>query len=450
MLIVDDGRPATAVEVVGAGDLAEWRGRASAVELAWLDRFGFAASANAFVFLPGGDGAPDRVLAGLGERESIASLGNLAMRLPAGDYRLEGATEPELLALGWGLGGYQFTEYRKPARAPATLLIPPDSAAVLDELAAVNLCRDLVNTPTSDMLPHQLEDAARRLAERHEARIDVTVGDELLRRGFNTIHTVGRASASAPRLIDIRWGDEAHPEVTLVGKGVCFDSGGLDIKSASNMRLMKKDMGGAAHVLGLAHLIMRRRLQVSLRVLVPAVENAIAGNAFRPGDVIRTYAGTTVEIDNTDAEGRLILCDALTLAAEEEPQALIDFATLTGAARSALGPELPAMFSNDDGMANGIAAAGASREDPVWRMPLHADYLAMLDSNIADIANAGSSPYAGAITAALYLERFVGKAPWVHFDIMAWNTRRRPAHPIGGEAMGLRAVFGWLEDRFAP
>ncbi|MDE0692290.1 MAG: leucyl aminopeptidase family protein [Gammaproteobacteria bacterium] len=448
MLIVDDGRPATAVEVVTAGDLAEWRGRASAVEHAWLDRFGFAAGANAFVFLPGGDGAPDRVLAGLGEGESIASLGHLAMRLPAGDYRLEGATEPELLALGWGLGGYQFTEYRKPARAPATLLIPPENAAVLDELEAVNLCRNLVNTPTSDMLPHHLEDAARRLAERHEASIEVTVGDELLRRGFNTIHTVGRASASPPRLIDIRWGDAEHPEVTLVGKGVCFDSGGLDIKSASGMRLMKKDMGGAAHVLGLAHLVMQRRLPVSLRVLVPAVENAIAGNAFRPGDVIRTYAGTTVEIDNTDAEGRLILCDALTLAAEDEPEALIDFATLTGAARSALGPELPAMFSNDDDMANGISAAGNSREDPVWRMPLHADYLAMLDSTVADIANAGSSPYAGAITAALYLQRFVGNAPWAHFDIMAWNTRRRPAHPLGGEAMGLRAVFGWLAGRF--
>lgn len=450
MLIVDDGRDATAVEVVAAGELAAWRGRASAVELAWLDRFGFAGGANAFVFLPGADGAPERVLAGVGGRESVASLGHLAVRLPEGDYRLEGAMAPDLLALGWGLGGYQFAEYRAPARKPATLLIPPACAAVLDELEAVNLCRDLVNTPTADMLPHHLEDAARRLAERHEAQIEVTVGDELLRRGFNTIHTVGRASASAPRLIDIRWGDEARPKVTLVGKGVCFDSGGLDIKPASNMRLMKKDMGGAAHVLGLAHLIMQRRLPVSLRVLVPAVENAIAGNAFRPGDVIRSYAGTTVEIDNTDAEGRLILCDALTLAAEEEPQALIDFATLTGAARSALGPELPAMFSNDDDIATGIAASGVSREDPVWRMPLHSEYLSMLDSNVADIANAGSSPYAGAITAALYLERFVGKAPWVHFDIMAWNTRRRPAHPIGGEAMGLRAVFGWLEDRFAP
>ena len=448
MLIVDDGRPATVVEVVAADGLADWRGRASAVELAWLDRFGFAGGANAFVFLPGADGAPGRVLAGLGERESVASLGDLAMRLPVGDYRLEGAAEQGLLALGWGLGGYQFTEYRKAAREPATLLIPPQSAAVLDELEAVNLCRDLVNTPTSDMLPHHMEDAARRLAERHEARIEVTVGDELLRRGFNTIHTVGRASASPPRLIDIRWGDAEHPKVTLVGKGVCFDSGGLDIKGAANMRLMKKDMGGAAHVLGLAHLIMQRRLPVSLRVLVPAVENAISGNAFRPGDVIRTYAGTTVEIDNTDAEGRLILCDALTLATEEEPEALIDFATLTGAARSALGPELPAMFSNDDDMANGIAGVGASCEDPVWRMPLHGDYLAMLDSTVADIANAGSSPYAGAITAALYLQRFVGKAPWVHFDIMAWNTRRRPAHPVGGEAMGLRAVYGWLAGRF--
>jgi len=308
--------------------------------------------------------------------------------------------------------------------------------------------RDLINTPANDMLPSHLASAAEDVAREFGARATTTVGDDLA-KGFPMIHAVGRASTDAPRLIDLVWGDPAHPKVTLVGKGVCFDSGGLDLKPANGMRLMKKDMGGAAHALGLARLVMANALPVRLRVLIPAVENAVAGNAFRPGDVIRARSGTTVEIDNTDAEGRLVLCDALSLACEEKPAALIDYSTLTGAARTALGTELPALFANDDALAVGIESAGRACADLVWRLPLHAPYKKMLDSKIADFANGSSSPYAGAIVAALFLETFVAAGvPWAHFDIMAWNTASQPGRPEGGEAMGLRAVYAMLAERF--
>ena len=352
------------------------------------------------------------------------------------------------MQLGWGLGAYRFERYKPADRSAARLLIDPGDAGVLDEVQAVALCRDLVNTPAGDLLPHDLEREARALADAGAMQIAVTTGEELLRRGLRVIHAVGRASASEPRLIDLRWGDPAHPRVTLVGKGVCFDSGGLDLKSAAGMRWMKKDMGGAAHVLGLAGLVVARRLPVALRVLVPAVENAVSSNAYRPGDVLHAYDGTTIEVDNTDAEGRLILCDALALAREEEPELIVDFATLTGAARVALGTELPAMFATHDELALGILDAGGRCDDPVWRMPLHAPYRNLLDSQVADIVNAPAAPQGGAITAALFLERFVGDTPWVHFDIMAWNQRARPGHPVGGEAMGLRAVYGYLEERY--
>ena len=450
MVIVDDGRAATPVHAVAKPHLAAWRASQSEQNKAWLDAEAFHANAGQAVRLPGADGLPERLVVGIGERASIESFGNLASQLPEADYRLvsTGDADGTRLALGWGLGGYRFDAYRTPNRGPARLLVPADSQAVIEELEAVALCRDLINTPASDMLPHDLEAAARQLALAGGATIDVITGDALLRRGFNTIHAVGRASASAPRLIDLRWGTRGHPKVTLVGKGVCFDSGGLDLKPAANMRLMKKDMGGAAHVLGLAKLVMARELPVDLRVLVPAVENAVSANAYRPGDIIRTYKGLSVEIHNTDAEGRLVLADALALAAAERPELLIDFATLTGAARSALGTELPAMFATDDGLAADIAAAGADAEDPVWRMPLFPPYRRLLDSKVADLVNAPSSPYAGAIAAALFLERFTGAAPWAHFDIMAWNLATRPAHPEGGEAMGLRAVYGYLASRF--
>ena len=455
-MMLDDGRAATPVEAVAKPAWPAWRDAQPELAQAWLQAAGFAAEANDFAYLPDANGRPGRVVAGIGERASIESLGNLPNTLPPGDYRLAHvaaanssdaySSDAYRLALGWALGAYRFTAYKAPKRAPARLLV--DDSAVLEELAAVALCRDLVNTPASDMLPDHLEAAARRLAQEHDACFEATTGDALLQRGLNTIHTVGRASASAPRLLELRWGKRECAKVVLVGKGVCFDSGGLDLKPASNMRLMKKDMGGAAHVLGLAKLVMSRRLPINLRVLIPAVENAVSANAYRPGDVIRTYQGSTVEVDNTDAEGRLVLADALALAAEEEPALVVDFATLTGAARTALGTELPAMFANRDAVANGIAAAADGGEDPVWRLPLFAPYRRLLESSIADVVNAPSAPYAGAIAAALFLQRFVGDVPWVHFDIMAWNLAARPAHPQGGEAMGLRAVYGYLAQRF--
>ena len=309
--------------------------------------------------------------------------------------------------------------------------------------------RDLINTPAADLLPGGLYESARSLAARFGAECSSLAGDDLLANGYPAIHAVGRASADPPRLIDLRWGDPAAPRVTLAGKGVCFDTGGLDLKPASGMRLMKKDMGGAAHVLGLARLVMSAELPVRLRVLIPAVENAVAGNAYRPGDVLATRAGVTVEVDNTDAEGRIVLCDALTEAVREKPDALIDFATLTGAARIALGPDLPALFSNDDDLAGGLARCAEEVRDPLWRLPLHRPYDELLKSQVADVANAASSPQAGAITAALFLRRFVPDGtPWAHFDLMAWNARARPGRPVGGEAMALRATWAWLEGRY--
>lgn len=448
--MLDDGRPARAIEVVAEPALAAWRAARDATVCAWLDAAGFAAAANEFALLPNAAGGVDRVLAGIGKQPSLASLGALAAKLPAADYRLANAGDgADRLALGWALGGYRFGAYKSKPEIMPRLLV--GNAALLEEWRALALCRDLINTPAADMLPHDLEAAARAVAARHGATIAVTTGAALLRRGFRAVHAVGRASTSAPRLIDLEWGANDHPKVTLVGKGVCFDSGGLDLKPAAGMRLMKKDMGGAAHVLALATLIMARQLPVRLRVLVPAVENAVSGSAFRPGDVIRTYAGLSVEVGNTDAEGRLVLADALALAAAEEPALLVDFATLTGAARVALGPDLPALFANDDAVAAQVAAAALRVEDPLWRLPLFAPYRRWLESQVADLGNvpAGAeSGYGGAIAAALFLQRFVGDVPWLHLDVMAWNVAASPARPLGGEAMGLRAVFAYLADRF--
>ncbi len=450
MLIFDDGRPARAVEVVAEPALVAWRATQDEAVGPWLDAAGFAGAAGEFALLPDADGGVGRVVAGVGEQPSLASLGALAAKLPPMDYRLANASaHADKLALGWALGGYRFDAYKSKPRAMPRLLV--GNPALLDEWRAIALCRDLVNTPAADMLPHDLEAAARAVAARHGATVEATTGAALLRRGFEAVHAVGRASASAPRLIDLRWGSPEHPKVTLVGKGVCFDSGGLDLKPAAGMRLMKKDMGGAAHVLALAQLVMARELPVRLRVLVPAVENAVSGQAFRPGDVIRTYAGLSVEVGNTDAEGRLVLADALALAAREAPALLVDFATLTGAARVALGPDLPALFANDDALAADVAAAALKAEDPLWRLPLFAPYRRWLESEVADLGNvpAGAeSGYGGAIAAALFLERFVGDAPWLHLDVMAWNLAPRPARPLGGEAMGLRAVFAYLTKRF--
>ena len=349
------------------------------------------------------------------------------------------------------LGNYAFTRYgKKPGRA-LRLLAPDgaDTARVRRIAEAVCLTRDLINTPTNDMGPAALETAVRRLGAAHGAAVTSIAGDELLAKNFPMIHAVGRASSDAPRLIDLRWGPSDAPKVTLVGKGVCFDTGGLDIKPASSMLLMKKDMGGAANVLGLASMIMSAGLKLRLRVLIPAVENAIAGNAFRPGDILPSRKGITVEIGNTDAEGRLVLGDALALADEEEPQLLIDMATLTGAARVALGPDLPPFYTDDDSFAAELSAAGNAVEDPLWRMPLWKPYEARLASKVADTNNVNADGFAGSITAALFLKKFVEKAgTWAHFDIFGWNPVEKPHCPVGGEAQAIRALERVLAGRY--
>lgn len=440
----------TPIRLVRTGDLDSWRETLSPAQRGWAASAGFAGKPGQTAWLPDAEGNPAVVVAGWDGEDSLAALGGLPLTLPEGVYRMDHETT-ELQILGWATGAYQYQRYKAADRRPARLMLPAeqDGRRIENFAAAITLVRDLINTPAADMLPSHLAAEAEQLAHTQQATCTIAVGEELLDRSLFAIHAVGRASADEPRLIDIRWGKPDHPLVVLVGKGVCFDSGGLDIKPASNMRTMKKDMGGAAQVLGLAQLIMAQRLPVQLRVLIPAVENAIAGNAFRPGDVLPTYKGLTVEIDNTDAEGRLVLCDALALAAEEKPALMVDFATLTGSARSAVGAEIAAMFSNSDETADGIFHAGQAMDDAVWRMPLHRAYNYKLDSNVADLVNSAATPFAGAVTAALFLERFVGDLPWVHFDIMAMNTRARPGRPEGGEAMAIRAVFQYLEQRFS-
>lgn len=449
VFITATDEPVVPIRLVRTDDLDEWLASLPEGQRRWARSAGFQAKPAQWAWLPDDTGAPALVAVGWDGKDTLDTLGGLPLTLPEGVYQLEGEIT-ELQLLGWAVGAYQYERYKAATRQPARLMLPVehDGERLANQAAAVTLIRDLINTPAADMLPSHLAAEAEQLAYVQQAQCTVTVGEELLDRSLFAIHAVGRAADDEPRLIDIRWGDPSHPKVVLVGKGVCFDSGGLDLKPASAMRTMKKDMGGAAHVLGLAQLIMAERVPVNLRVLVPAVENAVSGNAFRPGDVLPTYKGITVEIDNTDAEGRLVLCDALALAVEDEPDLIIDFATLTGSARSAVGAEIAAMFSNDDAVAEGIYAAGGRQDDPVWRMPLHQGYNYMLESKVADVVNSAASPFAGAVTAGLFLERFVDQRPWVHFDIMAFNTRARPGRPEGGEAMGVRAVFAYLSERF--
>jgi leucyl aminopeptidase len=391
----------------------------------------------------------------LGDAPVLWDWSAVASRLPAGTYRLEGPVEPdaETAALGWRLAGYRFSRYRKGnGKAGAELDWPAgcDRDAVLRQERAIVLARDLINTPAEDMGPPDLAAAARALAKAHKARVKVVEGEALLAKGFPAIHAVGRAAARPPCLIDLRWGAESAPGVTLVGKGVCFDSGGLNLKPGEGMRLMKKDMGGAAQVLAIAALVMEARLPVRLRVLIPAVENMVSGNALRPGDVVATRKGLTVEIGNTDAEGRVILADALAEASAEAPDVLIDFATLTGAARVALGTEVPALFCNDDSLADALLRQADSLADPLWRLPLWPGYARMVESKVADLTNNPDGGHGGAITAALFLQRFVEQGvSWAHIDLMAWNTTSRPGRPEGGEAQGVRATFGYLAGKFA-
>ena len=419
-------------------------------ERRWAQASGFDGSPNSFVLVPDAKGNTARVLAGVRGGDDPWSLAALPLKLPRARYGLgKGpvAIAPERAAFAWDLGGYQFTRYRKAKRKPADLQLDASARVkeALEMAEAVRLVRDLINTPAEDMGPEELSDVAREQAELFGGEFDEWVGDELLAQNFPAIHAVGRAAARAPRLLEINWGNPRHPRVAIVGKGVCFDSGGLDIKTAEGMRLMKKDMGGAAHAIALARLVMQRKLPVRLQCLVPTVENAISGNAFRPGDVVRTRKGLTIEVGNTDAEGRVILCDALAYAVEGKPRTIVDFATLTGAARVALGPELPVLFCNDEKLATRLMARAEELDDPMWRLPLWRNYRRFFDSDIADINNSGRGGFAGSIVAALFLDYFVPPGiAWAHFDVFSWNDASRPGRPVGGEAQGLRAVLAAL------
>ncbi|MEO1401410.1 MAG: leucyl aminopeptidase family protein [Cyanobacteria bacterium J06635_1] len=422
---------------------------------AWQITSGFKGKPGTYCLIPGADGNLAKVLVGKPEQLDVWVLGGLSKSLPAQTYALADSVPTEVatqLCLGWQLGQYRFDRYKQNGAEPLPTLAMPDNvnqAYLQAATAATFLIRDLINTPTSDMGSPHLEATAREVAAAYGAEIAVTVGDDLLTHNYPMIHAVGKANVDPPRLIDLHWGDISAPKVTLVGKGVCFDTGGLNVKSSAGMKLMKKDMGGAAQVLGLAKLIMQMKLPIRLRMLIPAVENSIAGQAMRPLDVLTSRKGITVEVGNTDAEGRLVLADALWEACSEDPQLLIDCATLTGAARVAVGTELPAYFCTDDAIAADLKQAGDRVDDPLWQLPLYAPYRPMLDSPIADINNISNASYGGAITAALFLKEFIKpEIPWIHLDFMAYNLRSQPGRPEGGEAMGMRALFELIRRRF--
>jgi leucyl aminopeptidase len=452
--LTTDRRDAIPITPVTAERLSKWIDR-HPQSRDWISSIGFKAAPGTFAFLPAVDGRAASILAASSDEASVFAFADLSTALPEGKYFIEPdglRASPTDIALGWALGSYAFDRYKKRERAPATLLWPDqaDRAEVERIADAVFLARDMINTPAEDMGPEQVAHAAQKVAEARGAKLTVLVGDELLKQNYPTIHIVGRASARAPRLIDLRWGDENAPKVTLVGKGVCFDSGGLDLKTREQMLDMKKDMGGAAIVLGLADALMSAGTPIRLRLLIPAVENSVNGNAVRPRDIVRTRSGKTVEIGNTDAEGRLVLCDALAEADSERPDLLIDCATLTGAARIALGTQLQAMYCDDDAVANALLEAATSAGDPLWRMPLWRPYRKELDSNCADLNNVAKSAFAGSIIAAVYLAEFVTATPrWVHLDVYASNTTSRPGRPEGGEATGLRAVYKFIRARYA-
>ena len=451
--LTSDSSRAVSITPVTKASLPQWLD-AHPARREWLNITGFKAEPNSFVFLPALDGEPMRVLAAVGEGEPVWAFAGLPTSLPEGVYSIDAEldeTQATAAALGWSLGSYAFTKYKAPKRAPAALVWPQhaDQPDVDRVSKGVFLARDLINTPTEDMGPDQLIDAGAAVAKDAGASVRILRGDELLEHNYPTIHAVGRASIRAPGLLDFTWGDDSAPKVTLVGKGVCFDTGGLNIKPREAMLQMKKDMGGAAIVLGLAQALMAAGTPIRLRVLIPAVENSIAGNAYRPLDIIRTRAGKTVEIGNTDAEGRLILCDALAEADSENPQLLIDCATLTGAARIALGPEVQAFFCDDDDVASTLQHAGTRVGDPLWRLPIWRPYRKLIDGKCADLNNVAPTPFAGSVIAALYLAEFVSAAvAWVHVDLMASNTSTRPGRPEGGEATGLRALYHYIRERF--
>lgn len=453
-----------AVELISArrdGTLPVWLVEKDKLELSamppdavrWAAANGFDGSSGAFLTVPDASGKVAGAMLGTGAGTDPFVFGKLAASLPEGVWELASVpSSPDVCALGFLLGGYRFDRYKAVESSRRVALVAPRGVDIPHAsrlAAAICLARDLINTPANDMGPEAIESAARQVASKHKAKVHVTAGAQLLKRNFPMIHAVGRAADQAPRLIDFSWGPKDAPKVTLIGKGVAFDTGGLDIKPSSSMLLMKKDMGGAANVLALAQLVMGAGLKVRLRVLIPAVENSISAGAFRPGDILQSRKGLTVEIGNTDAEGRLILADALALADEEAPEMIVDMATLTGAARVALGPDLPPFYTDDEAFATELDKASRQVHDPVWRMPLWQPYERKLASKIADTNNVTTDGFAGSITAALFLKKFVAKAAtWAHFDIFAWNPVEKPHSPVGGEAQAIRAIFEVLRQRY--
>jgi leucyl aminopeptidase len=454
LLKPDQGQPATPLYLVDKNSLEGWlKGQPERARQA-AQAQGFKGEGFQIAVLPGSGDDWSAVL-GVANVEALSPwcLAKAAEALPEGTYRVDRSPGPAML--GWLLGQYRFARYKKNGETKGPRILLTDDPARIEETVALAeatfLVRDLVNVPAADLGPAELQEAVEGVARAFDAKVSATAGDAL-EQDYPMVAAVGRAATAqrGPRLIELEWGDARHPRIAIVGKGVVFDSGGLDIKNAAGMRLMKKDMGGAAHALALAQLVMTRRLPVRLHLVIPAVENAVSGAAFRPGDVLRSRKGLTVEIGNTDAEGRLILGDALARAGEEKPDLIIDFATLTGAARIALGPDLPPLFCNDEDLAAALLAGAEQVSDPVWRMPLWEHYGEMLSSDIADISNAADSPMAGAVTAALFLQKFVPQGtPWAHFDTFAWRPAAKPGRPKGGDAYGLRAAWRMLADRYA-
>jgi len=446
-----DGIPLYAVS---SANFEQWLANLPGVQQKWLKASGFRAKPGELCSLPDSNGELHGYAFGMAEQGWLYQLAPLPAKLSAGEYRLVSDWSPAQrlqASLGWGLACYQFSLYLKPQKEMPLLSLGEDIAADAQHLlSAQSLVRDLINTPTEDMGPAQLADAMLVQADEFGAHTSVVQGVDLLTKNFPAIHAVGRAADREPRLLKMEWGAESHPLLALCGKGVCFDTGGLNLKPGAGMALMKKDMGGAAHVLALARLIMQANLPVRLLVLIPAVENSVSGSAYRPGDVIPTRKGLSIEIGNTDAEGRVVLADALAYACEHEPDLVIDYATLTGAARTAMGTDLPPIFSNDISIANEITASGEIEEDPLWVLPLYQPYRELISSQIADLNNTGKTPFGGCITAALFLESFVSaETDWVHIDTYGWNQTNRPGRPLGGEALGLRAVFHYLKNRYS-
>lgn len=441
------------ITILTTEQLPLWSDQQNELTSNWLKNTGFIAKPESYVLIPNSQGQLSRVIVGTNALNNFWTVGNLSTLLPPGIYYLDEKNEisSQQAAIAWALGAYQYTKYKPANKTIAKLMLAEnvDAQFIENMVQSIYWIRDLINTPTENMGPAELAEEALILSSEFSATVTQIIGDDLLTQNYPAIHAVGRAGHQAPRLIDIRWGNPNDPKITLVGKGVCFDTGGLDIKNSSGMALMKKDMGGAAHVLGLGRLIMAMKLPVNLRILIPAVVNAISSNAYLPGAVISSRKGLNIEIGNTDAEGRVILCDALTEAANENPQLIIDIATLTGAAKVALGPDLPALFTDQDQLANDLIKHSQREDDPLWRMPIYAPYRKFIDSQIAHINNNSANAYGGAITAALFLREFVPpQIPWAHFDIMAWNIYSRPGHPEGAEAVTIRALWGYLKEKF--